>query len=69
MQSYVFEQTTSSDMIPDIDLIEKSTRKSNELKAVIFEVQGEFEFSEDPPGNRIFDHQIAKLKTQIFFLC
>ena len=30
-------------------------------------VQGEFEFSEDPPGNRIFDHQIAKLKTQIFF--
>ena len=38
MQSYLFEQTTNSDMIPDIDLIEKSKRKSNELKAVIFEV-------------------------------
>ena len=38
MQSYLFEQTTSSDMIPDIDLILKNTRKSNELKAVIFEV-------------------------------
>ena len=38
MQLNWFEQTTSSDMIRDIDLIKKKKGKSNELKAVIFEV-------------------------------
>jgi hypothetical protein len=39
------------------------------MRLVEYLVQGEFEFSEDPPGNQVFDHQIAKLKAQIFFVC
>ena len=31
------EQASSTDMIPDMDLIVKSTRKTNELKTVTFE--------------------------------
>ena len=33
------------------------------------DIQGEFEFSEGTSAKWIFDVEIVKLKTQIFFLC
>ena len=32
-------------------------------------IQGEFEFGEDPPGERVFDIQIEELKAKAAFAC
>ena len=49
--------------------IKAEAPKKNTQQDAIYVLQGEFEFSEDPPGKRVFDIQIKELRAKAAFPC